>query len=83
MKHVVAFDVSKDKSTLVIYKDQKHCIFEGELVHSQADFKILHERMVTLAQQSGEKPEIVFEATGVYSMALEKFFKIMDTNIIA
>jgi transposase len=57
---------------LVIYKDQKHCIFEGELVHCQTDFKILHERMVTLAQQS---PEIVFEAAGVYSTALEKFLQ--------
>jgi transposase len=75
MKHVVAFDVSKGKSTLVIYEDQRNCIFEGELEHTQADFKILHKQMSALAQLSGREPEIVFEATGVYSTALEKFLQ--------
>ncbi len=31
--------------------------------------------MVLLEQQSGQRPEIVFEATRVYSMALEKFLQ--------
>lgn len=31
--------------------------------------------MVTLSQQLGEKTEIIFEATGVYSTALEKFLQ--------
>lgn len=31
--------------------------------------------MILLEQQSGQKPKIVFEATGVYSMALEKFLQ--------
>ena len=75
MKYVVAFDVSKGKSTLVIYNDQKHCLFEGEIDHSQADFETLHKRMELLEQQSGQKPDIVFEATGVYSKALEKFLQ--------
>ncbi|CDQ40507.1 IS110 family RNA-guided transposase [Virgibacillus salexigens] len=74
MKPVVALDVSKGKSTIVIY-DQKRCIFEGEINHCQADFESLRKRMILLEQQKGQRPEIVFEATGVYSMALEKFLQ--------
>ena len=37
MKHVVALDVSKGKSTVAIYDQYRQCEFEGELNHSRID----------------------------------------------
>lgn len=73
MKHVIALDISKGKSSLVIYDGYRQCEFEGELNHTRADFERLHERMKEIADQDGVAPEIVFEATGVYSKPIEKF----------
>ena len=73
MKHVVALDVSKGKSTMVIYNRYQQCEFEGEISHSRASFHTLHETLQRLSLQDGQAPEIVFEATGVYSKALERF----------
>lgn len=72
MKHVIALDVSKGKSTMVIYDGYKQCEFEGELYHTQADFKQLLERIEQLTRFDGQAPDIVFEATGVYSKSVEK-----------
>ncbi|MEK5186195.1 IS110 family transposase [Solibacillus sp. FSL W7-1324] len=74
MKHVIALDISKGKSNLVIYDGYRQCEFEGELNHTRADFERLHEQMEEIARQDGVAPEIVFEATGVYSKPVEKFF---------
>lgn len=74
MKHVIALDVSKGKSTIVIYDGYHQCEFEGELNHTRADFERLHERMEEITRLDGQAPEIVFEATGVYSKPIEKFF---------
>ncbi|AJS59365.1 IS110 family transposase [Paenibacillus sp. IHBB 10380] len=76
MKHVVAFDVSMGKSTMVIYNRYRQCEFEGELEHTYSAFKALNERLQSLTVQDGQAPEIVFEATGVYSKALERFFRV-------
>lgn len=61
---VLAFDVSKGKSYVVLY-DEQICIDEFEVYHNQDGFnhikKILHE----------VETEVVFEATGVYSQPLE------------
>ena len=78
MKHVVAFDVSMGKSTMVIYNQYRQCDFEGEILHNRASFEQLHETLQTLIAQDGQPPEIIFEATGVYSKALERFFQDHD-----
>lgn len=78
MKHVVAFDVSMGKSMMVIYNQYRHFDFEGEILHNRVSFEQLHETLQTLTAQDGEPPELVFEATGVYSKALERFFQDYD-----
>lgn len=45
------------------------------LEHNRTDFELLHERIVQLIKQDGQIPEIIFEATGVYSKSLESFLK--------
>ena len=63
MKHVIALDVIKGKSTTVLYNHNQQCEFEGELLHTRAGFEQLHQRIITLAELDGQAPEIVFEAT--------------------
>jgi transposase len=75
MQHVVALDVSMGKSTIVIYNRYCKCEFEGEIFHKKSSFEVLHEKLQTLTEQDGKAPEIVFEATGVYSASLERFFQ--------
>lgn len=61
---VLAFDISKGKSYVVLY-DEQICVDEFEVYHNQDGFnhikKIVHE----------VETEVVFEATGVYSQPLE------------
>ena len=75
MKHVIALDVSKGKSSIVIYNQYRQCEFEGELNHTRIDFERLHQRMEEITKLDGQAPHIVFEATGVYSKSVEAFFK--------
>lgn len=75
MKHVVALDVSKGKSTIAIYNGYRQCEFEGELNHTREDFERLHARMDEITRLDGQGPEIVFEATGVYSKPVESFLR--------
>lgn len=75
MKHVIALDVSKGKSTVAIYDGHRQCEFEGMLHHTRCDFERLHERMEEITKQDGQAPAIVFEATGIYSKPVEAFFK--------
>ncbi|WP_338751673.1 IS110 family transposase [Bacillus sp. FJAT-52991] len=75
MQHVVALDVSMGKSTMVIYNQYRQCEFEGEILHTKPSFEALNEKLQTLTKQDGQAPEIVFEATGVYSASLERFFQ--------
>lgn len=75
MKHVIALDVSKGKSTVAIYDGHRQCEFEGVLLHTRGDFERLHERMEEMTKQDGQAPAIVFEATGIYSKPVETFFK--------
>lgn len=75
MKHVIAFDVSKGKSTIVIYNEDRQCEFEGELHHTRFDFEQLHRRIEKITALDGQPPEIVFEATGVYSKPVEEFLR--------
>lgn len=75
IKHVVAFDVSMGKSMMVIYNQQRQCILEKEIKHSRSEFEQLHQLLQELLQEDGQAPDIVFEATGVYSKPLETFFR--------
>ncbi|MEG0473636.1 MAG: IS110 family transposase [Solibacillus sp.] len=75
MKHVIALDVSKGKSTIAIYDNYRQCEFEGELYHTRVDFERLHERIKEITKLDGQEPDIVFEATGVYSKPIEAFLK--------
>ncbi|WP_304624924.1 IS110 family RNA-guided transposase [Sporosarcina obsidiansis] len=75
MKHVVAFDVSMGKSTMVIYNRHRQCEFEGEILHNRPSFEQLHATLQQLKTKDEQAPEIVFEATGVYSKGLEKFLQ--------
>ncbi|WP_303985334.1 IS110 family transposase [Niallia circulans] len=75
MKHVIALDVSKGKSTIAIYDRYKQCEFEGELEHTRIDFEQLHQRIEKITALDGQAPEIIFEATGVYSKSVEKFLR--------
>jgi transposase len=78
IKHVVAFDVSMGKSTMVIYNQYRQCEVEREFKHNRPSFEQLQETLQALIHQDGQAPEIVFEATGVYSKPLERFFQ--DNN---
>ncbi|WP_374721049.1 IS110 family transposase [Peribacillus tepidiphilus] len=75
MKHVLAFDGSMGKSTIVIYNGYRQCEFEGEITHTKSSFKALKEKISKITKQDGQAPEIVFEASGVYSTPLEHFFQ--------
>ena len=75
VEHVVALDVSMGKSALVVYNRNKVCEYEGELEHTRFAFETLHKRLQVLTIQDGKAPEIVFEATGVYSKGIEAFLK--------
>ena len=41
MRHVIAFDVSMGKSTMVVYDHNQHCQYEGELEHTVSGFRIV------------------------------------------
>ena len=75
MKHVIALDVSKGKSTIAIYDGYKQCAFEGEFNHTRVDFEQLRQRIEDFTALDGQAPEIVFEATGNYSKPVEKFLR--------
>lgn len=65
---VMALDVSKGKSYVVIYEEEV-CIAEWEIKHNQEGFNQLK------SQLCKETTEVVFEATGVYSKQIETFLK--------
>lgn len=75
MNYVIAFDVSMGKSTMVIYDHSQRCLYEGELKHTANGFSWLKEKIEFIKGQAGQSPEIVFEATGVYSQGLERFLQ--------
>lgn len=59
---VVALDVSMKKSYAVIYEGTT-CLWEGDVTHTRTGFAGLLNEIQILPQA----PEVVFEATGVYS----------------
>lgn len=74
MQTIIAFDVSMGKSYMVIYQNGQ-CVEEKEIQHNKKDFQALHVTIQSLFMRYGQYPEIVFEATGVYSKVLESFMQ--------
>lgn len=66
---VLALDVSKGKSYVVLYEEQL-CINEFEIYHTQDGFSYLKQIVDKLGK---DELEVVFEATGVYSQPIETF----------
>lgn len=64
----MALDISKGKSYYVVYQG-RNCVNEGEMTHTQEGFQTL----TNILHQLDECPEIVFEATGVYSSPVATF----------
>lgn len=75
MSYVMAFDVSMGKSAVVIYDDNQQCHYEGEVEHTTVGSRSLKEQINLVRKLDGQLPEIVFEATGVYSQGLERFLQ--------
>jgi len=75
MRTVLAFDVSKGNSIIVSYDEFEKFIFEDQVTHSRSGFVDLKEKIEYLTKKYGQAPEIVLEATGVYSMAIERFLQ--------
>lgn len=65
---VIALDVSNSRSYVVHYADNT-CVFEGWMIHNQEGLN----ELLTRTQLCQNVPEIVFEATGVYSRVIERF----------
>lgn len=68
MASIVALDISKGKSYVVIYTENQ-CLWEKEIVHNKVGFEILLNQILFLPH----RPEVVFEATGVYSDPVKRF----------
>ena len=66
--YVLALDISMGKSYVVIYHENI-CLFEQEILHDKTHFNALLQKIYALP----ERPQIVFEATGVYSSVIETF----------
>lgn len=53
MRSVVAFDVSKGHSYMVIYNQEKHCIFEKDIKHCLSEFEKARHRIEAQMAQGG------------------------------
>ena len=73
MKHVIAFDVSMGKSTMVVYEHNHNCQYEGELEHTQTGFRSLRERIDSLTEQDGQMP-------GIYLACLFFRFRVISRD---
>ncbi|WP_407657512.1 IS110 family RNA-guided transposase [Jeotgalibaca ciconiae] len=72
---VVALDVSMKKSYAVIYEGNT-CLWEGIIAHTKTGFTVLLNEIQSLPQN----PDVVFEATGVYSRPVEAFCQKNDLS---
>lgn len=75
MRTVLAFDVSKGNSVIVSYEESGKLIFEDQITHSRTGFAVLKQMIMYLQEEYGQTPEIVLEATGVYSKSIERFLQ--------
>lgn len=72
---VIAFDVSKGRSAVAFYDEHRQCSYQGTIRHTQAGFKELKDKVSEIYLLNGNPPDVVFEATGVYSRCLERFLR--------
>ncbi|EAE8346585.1 transposase [Listeria monocytogenes] len=70
MQTIMAFDVSIWKRYMVIYQNGQ-CAEEQEIQHNKKDVQALQGNIESLFVGDGQYPEIVFEATGIYSKVKE------------
>lgn len=77
---VIAFDVSKGRSAVTIYDEHRRCSYQGTLRHTQSGFEELKEKISDIHLINGNPPDVVFEATGVYSRCLERFLRECGLN---
>lgn len=73
MHYIAAFDISMGKSYLVIYNEKKECLKKQWVIHSKEGFDQLNQCFKAYLTYSDNRLDIIFEATGVYSKALERF----------
>lgn len=71
----VALDVSKGLSHYVIIQNDE-IVDEGIVYHNKSSFKKFYDMLHYL----DEIPNVIFEATGVYSKTLERFFTDFEIN---
>ena len=75
MKHVIAFDVSMGKSYMVVYNALKKCELEKDIEHTRPKFVKLKLLIDDIINGYVEQLHIIFEATGDFSRALERFLQ--------
>lgn len=66
--YVLALDISNGRSYCVLYHNQT-CLFSDWILHNQTGFS----KLLSVIRGCERVPEIVFEATGVYSRVMESF----------
>lgn len=71
MKYIIALDVSKGKSNVVLYKETI-CLAEFEISHTKSGFQIL----LDVVNSCVTSPDIVYESTGIYSKVIDRFCEI-------
>lgn len=68
MTHVIALDVSKGKSNVVLYEESA-CQSEFEIMHTKLGFQTL----LDVVNSCPIPPDIVYESTGIYSKVIDRF----------
>lgn len=68
MTHVIALDVSKGKSNVVLYEESV-CQSEFEIMHTKLGFQTL----LDVVNSCPASPDIVYESTGIYSKVIDRF----------
>ena len=76
MVHVIAFDVSMGKSTMVIYNSSQCCIYEGELEHTAEGFAWLKERIeVVIKKRRVKNQKLCLKQLVCIRWGLNAFYK--------
>lgn len=68
MKFIIALDVSRGKSNVVLYEETV-CLSEFEISHNKSGFQIL----LDVVNSCFSSPDIVYESTGIYSKVIDRF----------
>jgi len=83
MKPVIGIDVSSDKSTAIAYSDYDNVFCDiFEFNHTVIGFESLAKVLVELQELTKTKPEVILEATGLYSVPVTKFIQDRGYRVI-